>query len=293
MRVSVVTPTYNRAHLIERVFHSLANQSIKDFAWYIIDDGSDDNTKSVVDGFIEVSDFPIYYYYKNNSGKTRSLNYISNYLESEFTLVFDSDDWCDKNAIERFLYTWDRIKNNQEFCSISALKYYNSGKVVGDDYSSVKISDYIERYNSLIKGDKWEFIRTDLFKEYSYPEIEGETYIAPSYTWISMARKYKTYFLNEKLSMIEYQIDGISKNNIKFRCGNPIGSMLVYYQYYSVSHSFWLKLKSSINYFRFHFRTSNKESIFSCLNMFKIFYIPALFIGYIYYKLDSLNLKMK
>ena len=50
--VAVLTPTYNRGKLLERLYQSLCNQTNNDFVWYVIDDGSSDNTKNIVKTYI-------------------------------------------------------------------------------------------------------------------------------------------------------------------------------------------------------------------------------------------------
>lgn len=51
IKITIVTPTYNRAYTLPRVFESLQNQTFKAFKWMIIDDGSTDNTREVVEQF--------------------------------------------------------------------------------------------------------------------------------------------------------------------------------------------------------------------------------------------------
>ena len=50
-KITIITPTYNRAHTLSRVYESLKNQTFKDFKWIIIDDGSTDNTEGLVKSF--------------------------------------------------------------------------------------------------------------------------------------------------------------------------------------------------------------------------------------------------
>ena len=66
--VSIVTPTYNRGYLLHKCFDSLLAQTDRDFEWIIVDDGSSDDTETVVRGF-EPADFPIIYIKKENGGK--------------------------------------------------------------------------------------------------------------------------------------------------------------------------------------------------------------------------------
>ena len=76
MLITVFTPTYNRAKLLPRLHKSLQEQTNKDFEWVIIDDGSTDNTKEVIDNIIiqQDNDFPIRYFYKENGGKHTAIN---------------------------------------------------------------------------------------------------------------------------------------------------------------------------------------------------------------------------
>jgi glycosyltransferase involved in cell wall biosynthesis len=47
MLITVFTPAYNRAHLLQRLYDSLCSQTFNDFEWLIVDDGSKDNTEDV------------------------------------------------------------------------------------------------------------------------------------------------------------------------------------------------------------------------------------------------------
>jgi len=67
--ITVFTPAYNRAHTLGRTYQSLCSQNNKNFIWLIIDDGSTDNTKQLVDSWIsEQKSFIIEYIYKENGG---------------------------------------------------------------------------------------------------------------------------------------------------------------------------------------------------------------------------------
>ena len=66
--LTIFTPTYNRAHTLERTYQSLCRQTCKDFEWLIIDDGSTDNTAEIVKKWINKADFRIIYIYQENQG---------------------------------------------------------------------------------------------------------------------------------------------------------------------------------------------------------------------------------
>ena len=74
--ITILTPTYNRASLLPRLFDSLLRQTNKDFEWIVVDDGSTDDTREVVANLKEKCGgaFPMGYVYKANGGKHMAIN---------------------------------------------------------------------------------------------------------------------------------------------------------------------------------------------------------------------------
>src|SRR4051794_24520469 len=104
---TVFTSTRNRAHTLERPFHSLKAQTFRDFEWLIIDNGSTDGTRELVERFQSEADFPIRYLWQEDAGKHGSLNRGIELAEGELFLILDSDDGCVPEALERFKYNWE------------------------------------------------------------------------------------------------------------------------------------------------------------------------------------------
>ena len=67
--ITVFTPTYNRAYILKKCYDSLVVQTSENFVWQIIDDGSTDNTRDLVEQFVSDGKIEIEYYYKENGGK--------------------------------------------------------------------------------------------------------------------------------------------------------------------------------------------------------------------------------
>ena len=63
MKLTICTPTYNRAYCLDELYMSLCRQTCKNFEWIIVDDGSTDNTKQLVEGF-NAESFPLKYIFK-------------------------------------------------------------------------------------------------------------------------------------------------------------------------------------------------------------------------------------
>ena len=87
--VSIITPTYNRAHLLPRVWHSLLCQSMRNFQWIVVDDGSTDNTTNIVEEF---ADLRITYIWQHNSGVNVARNHGHQKVLADFIIYLDSDD---------------------------------------------------------------------------------------------------------------------------------------------------------------------------------------------------------
>ena len=74
--ITVFTPTYNRAYLLPVLYDSLCTQTCKDFVWLVIDDGSSDDTESLVKGWIDEKKIKIDYAYKKSSQFIYNFDFI-------------------------------------------------------------------------------------------------------------------------------------------------------------------------------------------------------------------------
>ena len=215
---TVCTPAFNRAALLPRAFESLARQTCQDFEWLLIDDGSKDNTAEVAEKFFASGKIRGRYLHKPNGGKHTALNLAVREAQGELFTVLDSDDWFDPRALERMKARWDEMPRAKQprFKGVCGLFAYESGAVVGDKFpADVFDSDDLElqlRHN--IRGDKIGFIRTDVMREFPFPEdlshgVQGTIYVGESLVWNRMALKYSNRFVNEVFAFKEYQANGI------------------------------------------------------------------------------------
>lgn len=98
--LTVFTPTYNRAHTLGRTYESLLRQTDQDFEWLVIDDGSTDNTRRLVQGWIAEDKIPIRYIHKENGGLYTGYNTAYANIETELCVCIDSDDYMPDDAVE-------------------------------------------------------------------------------------------------------------------------------------------------------------------------------------------------
>lgn len=107
--ITVFTPTYNRAHTLHRVFNSLNMQKFKDFEWLIIDDGSTDDTRELIDSYAKEAQYPIRYYYKENGGRHTALNMSYGLAHGKYIINIDSDDELAPEALQKIYGIWESI----------------------------------------------------------------------------------------------------------------------------------------------------------------------------------------
>lgn len=213
---TVFTPTYNRSSTLPRVYESLKAQTFRDFEWLIVDDGSTDNTRQIVETWETEANFPIRYIHQTNQGKPAAYNRAVAEAEGELFLFIDSDDRCFPQALERLKYHWDSIpaEQRENFSAVTALCQDQHGRLCGEKFAQdVLDSDSIEMYmKGRMIGEKWGFQRTDVLREFPFPQLAGEKFVPESVVWLAISRKYRTRFVNEILRV--YFINDGAKDHL-------------------------------------------------------------------------------
>lgn len=225
--ITVLTPTYNRAEQIKNLYRSLLQQTSPDFVWIVVDDGSTDNTKEVVQEFISCSRFKIRYIYKENGGKHTALNVGIAKAETPLTIIVDSDDTLLPNAIEIIIQYDSKYRNRPNLCGFSFLKVSKDGKPVVSLPKHEFVASHIEcRIRNGLKGDMAEVFYSDILKKYQFPEFPGEKFLSEDIVWITIGENYDLVFVNQPIYECEYISDGLSVNDKKMKFASPYGSML-------------------------------------------------------------------
>ena len=228
MIITVLTPTFNRGGRLQSLWDSLQKQTVKDFEWLVVDDGSTDGTKNLITQLQEKSDFPIRYIYKNNGGKHTALNVGIQTICSELTFIVDSDDCVTDDAIESILKIHKKYRAQNNICGYAFLRAFPDGKVNGKKFDvDEKIGSYIDvRVNGDDTGaDKAEVFKTHCLKEFPFPEYPNEKFLGEDLVWVRMARKYEMVHINKAIYVGNYLEDGLTNNRRKHNIASPIGCM--------------------------------------------------------------------
>ncbi|WP_158607406.1 glycosyltransferase family 2 protein [Aerococcus agrisoli] len=249
--LTIFTPTYNRATTIGRVYTSLLAQTNKSFEWFIIDDGSKDNTKELVEKWINEDKIPIKYVKQANSGKIKSINKSLKETKTPLWICLDSDDWFTPDAVEIIINNYNSIKDDEKICGMIALRSNEDLTPMQDKFIPSKFKYLTQghlRYNLKIGPEYAQVYKTDIIKNYLYPEINGENYFPLSYMADELDRKYELLVIHDPIMIIEYQENGITKNNKKHVKNNPIGHLIFRHNQFETAPNLMQKIKSGIAY---------------------------------------------
>lgn len=96
---SIIIPTFNRAHVIQKAIDSVLQQTFLDFELMIVDDGSEDMTEGIIN---TITDERLKYFKRENQGVCAARNFGAEKAAGEYLVFLDSDDLLTNDAIKNF-----------------------------------------------------------------------------------------------------------------------------------------------------------------------------------------------
>lgn len=288
--LTVFTPAYNRAHTIGRTYASLCRQTCKDFEWLIVDDGSKDGTRELVEGWIHDNLIPIRYIYQENQGMHGAHNTAYRNIHTELNVCIDSDDYMPDDAVEMIVSFWKK-HGSERYAGIIGLDQTEKKEIIGKPFpAEIKKTTLSGYYARGGKGDKKLVYRTDVINSYpEYPLFQGERYVSLGYKYLLIDQDYKLLTLNHPLVTVDYQQDGSSMNMYKQYWNNPKGFAFIRKVDMRLSKSFRRKFESCIHYVSSSLRIKNKSFIKESPLPFLT--VLAIFPGIILYELTKYKVK--
>lgn len=249
-KLTVITPTYNRAYTLHSCYESLRGQTSKDFEWLIIDDGSTDSTRELVSSWMaDDYGFPIRYYRKPNGGKASALNMAFDCLLSEYAVVLDSDDTFYPTAVEKALKELEECSKDDMCCGLMPFRHNPNGTVMGGRElvpgSHVTMKDIL---NGQYSTELVCFYKSSMLKTHKFPQFPGERFVSPQWLDFELSRDYYYIASNSKICICEYIEDGLTKNKRKVIKKNPRGYTSVKCQSFEFSNSIKRIVKHGVMY---------------------------------------------
>ena len=238
---SIFTPTHNRAQVLPRLYDSLKRQTYKDFVWVIVDDGSSDNTKEVVDQFINESIIDVEYYFIENGFKQKAFSLFSKIIKTPYFIDIDDDDELTDNCLQVFKEEWDKVSDNK-VGEIRALSLNDKGEVSGN-YLPIegerRISNYIQEF--FVKRKMLENVTCrkkeaitgvfDLEQDWLYDKV---TFVYECVFWLRQSLKWDSLYLNIPLRIYHDSLDSMT---VKTRVRNLKFFYNTFFSYYHILNS--------------------------------------------------------
>lgn len=241
-RLTIFTPTHNRAYILPKLYESLCVQTCQDFEWLIVDDGSTDNSKELVDEWMGEGRIAIRYVYQQNGGKMRAFNKAASLADSELFVCIDSDDQLTtEHVVEESLAYWDEHKNDvldKPIMGMVSLRLHKQRtKEIPGKLSHGSLHQICTNY----KGETTIFLLTDILRNYPYPSFEGENFITDVYIFDQMDEKYVFLFHPYFSQQCAYQKDGYTFNYRHLLFKNPRGHREYHAQRIRLKKENWIK----------------------------------------------------
>ena len=244
MTLTILTPTYNRAEFLNKLYDSLVAQTCSDFEWMVVDDGSTDDTEKRLAYFTSQNKISIKVIKQVNGGKHRALNNGIKCIESELTFIVDSDDYLPTDAVETILAYHKKYTNiyninsgerkqstlniDDKICGYSFLRCGEDGSVNTSYFPTDELIDTFQnvRINGGIGGDKAEVFFTSILKQHPFPEFDGERFLPEDIVWMRMSGPYKMVHINKNVYTCEYHENGLTRSGHAMKIHSPHGMML-------------------------------------------------------------------
>lgn len=277
-KLTVFTPTYNRKELLKRVYDSLLRQTSDDFVWLVVDDGSTDDTKSLVDKWIQEGKIDIRYKYCENGGKMRAHNRGVELCDTPYFVCLDSDDYFVDSAVSDLIEAYENALKEFEKCEAA-----NENEVVGKINESVKrdmfgkslagrntlagivahkgksetklltecdfpkgentFTGLYEMYLNGFRGETTLMFRTDILKQFPFPEIESEKYVPEDYIYDKIDHVCVLSVLDKIITVCEIVSEGYTDSVAKLKSENKRAWQMYYEQRAQITPFSVLKLK--------------------------------------------------
>ena len=207
-KVSVIVPVYNVEKYLEKCLKSLVDQTLQEIEIIVVDDGSQDDSKNIIDKYIKKYPDKVKYLYKENGGLSSARNFGIPYANGEYIAFLDSDDYVEPTMYEEMYKLAKKDDADMVECDFiweypNKQKYdygvvYNGKKEAIEKARVVAWNKLIKR--EIIKNEKIEFpfgLR--------YEDVEFFYKLVPSINKISFMKKYFIHYVQRDNSIANTQ----------------------------------------------------------------------------------------
>jgi len=207
-KVSIIVPVYNVEKYIKKCLDTLVNQTLKDIEIIIVNDGSTDDSSTIIEGYKEKYSEKIISLEKENGGLSDARNFGIKYATGEYIAFLDSDDYVETNMYEEMYNKAKQEKSDMVECDF-IWEYPKKNKIdIGIKYNNKKemlIHARVVAWNKLIKKDIIDKVKVEFPKGLRYEDIEFFYKLIPYLNKISFVKKPFVHYIQRENSISNKQ----------------------------------------------------------------------------------------
>lgn len=207
-KVSVIVPVYNVENYIEKCLNTLVNQTIQDIEIIIVNDGSTDNSKNVIEKFIKKYPEKIVYLEKENGGLSDARNYGLSYAKGEYIAFLDSDDYVELDMYEGMYEVAKKENSDMVECDFiweyPNKKKQDIGKIYNGKHEMLE-KVRVVAWNKLIKRQILNDTQILFPKGYRYEDVEFTYKLIPYLNKVSFFKKPCIHYVQRENSISNSQ----------------------------------------------------------------------------------------
>ena len=249
--ITVLTPTFNRAHTLKRLFDSLVSQTHKQFEWIVVDDGSRDNTEQLLSELARNCEIKMAVVKQANAGKHLAINAGVRAASGNWILIVDSDDLLTPAAIDK-VYAGINLAQHHSLQGLCFRKGELDGRLIGiavpagmPEFAYMHTTQASRFY----QGDLAYVFKKQVLVDHPFPSFENEKFVPELLVWNQIADAGKiAFFHREIIYLCEYLADGYTHNFKENLRRNPKGFGAFYRQQFFREYTLVRKLKNAARF---------------------------------------------
>ena len=206
-KVSVIVPVYNVERYIRKCLESLVNQTLYDMEIIVVNDGSTDLSKNIIEEY--TSQYSnVKYYKKENGGLSDARNYGMKYATGEYIAFLDADDYIDAKTYEIMYEKAQKENSDIVECNFYWVYGKRKKKDIGEKYdgkTEMMEKARVVAWNKLYRRELIENLQIEFPKGLQYEDVEFFYKLVPYIEKVSFVKEPLIYYIQRKESLSNFQ----------------------------------------------------------------------------------------
>ena len=207
--ISIIVPIYNASKYLKKCLDSLVNQTKKELEFILINDGSTDDSESIIKSY---NDSRIKYFKRSNHGIGKTRNFGISKSTGKYIMFLDSDDYLEENACEVLYEKIDKEKLDLVVCDF----YRVNSNVLEEkinDFKNTSLKDNPKLLLDINLAPWNKIYRSDLIKDNKIKFIEDLKYEDAPFVALSLLKAKKIGKVDKAL--VYYRVHDKSETTIR------------------------------------------------------------------------------